>query len=147
MKKILVILIFLTSCGYQPLYSNKKFADFTFKDIELIGDIKINRQIVTTLNIEKNSENFQFNKIVLKNNKQIIETSKNSKGQADSYKMILSVNLIIENKENILNEKFFNETFAYKKLDNKFDLSQYEKEVEKNLITKITEQMIVHLNL
>ena len=141
MKKILVILIFLTSCGYQPLYSNKKFADFTFKDIELIGDIKINRQIVTTLNIEKNSENFQFNKIVLKNNKQIIETSKNS------YKMILSVNLIIENKENILNEKFFSETFAYKKLDNKFDLSQYEKEVEKNLITKITEQMIVHLNL
>mgnify|MGYP001263189999 FL=1 len=147
MKKILVILIFLTSCGYQPLYSNKKFADFTFKDIELIGDIKINRQIVTTLNIEKNSENFQFNKIVLKNNKQIIETSKNSKGQADSYKMILSVNLIIENKENILKEKFFSETFAYKKLDNNFDLSQYEKEVEKNLITKITEQMIVHLNL
>ena len=147
MKKFLVVLIFLTSCGYQPLYSNKKSANFTFKDIELIGDIKINRQIVTTLNIEKKSENFQFNKIVLKNNKQIIETSKNSKGQADSYKMILSVNLIIENKENILNEKFFSETFTYKNLDNKFDLSQYEKEVEKNLITKITEQIIVHLNL
>ncbi len=147
MKKILFILIFLTSCGYQPLYSNKKSADFTFKDIELVGDLKINRQIVTTLNFKNNTENFQFKKIILKNNKQVIETSKNSKGQADSYKMILSIDLIIEDKNNIINEKFFSETFSYKNLENRFDLSQYEKEIEKNLITKITEQMIVHLNL
>tara|TARA_X000000368_G_C22431053_1_gene450489 strand:- start:55 stop:498 length:444 start_codon:yes stop_codon:yes gene_type:complete len=147
MKKIFVILFFLTSCGYQPLYSNKTFADFTFKDIELIGDIKINRQILTTLNVKKSSENFQFRRIILDNNKQIIETSKNSKGQADSYKMVLSVNLTIESKNNILNEKFFSETFSYKNLSNKFDLSQYEKEVENNLIKKITEQLIVHLNL
>ena len=147
MKKIFVILFFLTSCGYQPLYSNKTFADFTFKDIELIGDIKINRQILTTLNIKKSSKNYQFIKIILDNNKQIIETSKNSKGQADSYKMVLNVNLTIESKNNILNEKFFSETFSYKNLSNKFDLSQYEKEVENNLIKKITEQLIVHLNL
>ena len=147
MKKIFVILFFLTSCGYQPLYSNKTFADFTFKDIELIGDIKINRQILTTLNVKKSSENFQFRRIILDNNKKIIETSKNSKGQADSYKMVLSVNLTIESKNNILNEKFFSETFSYKNLSNKFDLSQYEKEVENNLIKKITEQLIVHLNL
>ena len=147
MKKIFVILFFLTSCGYQPLYSNKTFADFTFKDIELIGDIKINRQILTTLNVKKSSENFQFRRIILDNNKQIIETSKNSKGQADSYKMVLNVNLTIESKNNILNEKFFSETFSYKNLSNKFDLSQYEKEVENNLIKKITEQLIVHLNL
>ena len=147
MKKIFVILFFLTSCGYQPLYSNKTFADFTFKDIELIGDIKINRQILTTLNVKKSSKNFQFRRIILDNNKQIIETSKNSKGQADSYKMVLNVNLTIESKNNILNEKFFSETFSYKNLSNKFDLSQYEKEVENNLIKKITEQLIVHLNL
>ena len=147
MKKIFLILIFLTSCGYQPLYSNKTFADFTFKDIELIGDIKINRQILTTLNVKKSSKNFQFRRIILDNNKQIIETSKNSKGQADSYKMVLNVNLTIESKNNILNEKFFSETFSYKNLSNKFDLSQYEKEVESNLIKKITEQLIVQLNL
>ena len=147
MKKIFVILFFLTSCGYQPLYSNKTFADFTFKDIELIGDIKINRQILTTLNVKKSSKNFQFRRIILDNNKQIIETSKNSKGQADSYKMVLNVNLTIESKNNILNEKFFSETFSYKNLSNKFDLSQYEKEVENNLIKKITEQLIVQLNL
>lgn len=147
MKKIFIILIFLTSCGYEPLYSKKNYKNFTFESIELIGDLKINRQITSILNIQKTTERSQFKKIVLKNNKKIVETSKNSKGQVDSYKMILDVFLKIENKNNIVEEKSFSQTFSYKTKSNKFDLSQYENEIENNLIKKITEQIIVRLNL
>ena len=37
MQKIfLIFIILLSSCGYQPLYSNKNAKEFTFKEIEFV---------------------------------------------------------------------------------------------------------------
>lgn len=147
MKKIFILIIFfLSSCGYQPLYTNKNSKDFIFAEITLVGDLKINKKIISSLNIKKNTENYKFEKIILTNKKEIIETSKNSKGQVDSYKMNLTIGLIIEDKNNVLTEKTLSDTFAYKNLDNKFDLSQYENQIENNLLNKITQELIFYLN-
>ena len=147
MKKIFILIIFfLSSCGYQPLYTNKNSKDFIFAEITLVGDLKINKKIISSLNIKKNTENYKFEKIILTNKKEIIETSKNSKGQVDSYKMNLTIGLIIEDKNNVLTEKTLSNTFAYKNLDNKFDLSQYENQIENNLLNKITQELIFYLN-
>lgn len=75
MKNFLLILIFLlTSCGYQPLYSNKNNKEFSFKEIEFLGDKNINRSLVSTI-IKKDSQNYLYEKIILKNEKTIIETA------------------------------------------------------------------------
>ena len=58
----------------------------------------------------------------------------------------LTIGLIIEDKNNILTEKTLSDTFAYKNLDNKFDLSQYENQIENNLLNKITQELIFYLN-
>jgi len=78
MKKILIIFFFLASCGYQPLYIQKE--QFSFKKINLIGDKRINRKIISSSTINKNTKNDSNNELILETNKNIITTSRNSKG-------------------------------------------------------------------
>ena len=148
MRNILIILIFfLYSCGYQPLYSKKNINEFSFKEIEYRGDKNINRNIISSTFIKKDTQNYLYEKIILENNKKIIETSKDSKGVPESYRMTIDLKIIIIDKEKIIKEKEFSEDFSYKNLDNKFDLSEYEVDVQNNLIKKITEELIIYLNL
>ena len=147
-KKILILLLFfLNSCGYQPLYSKKESFKLTAKELELIGDIKINKRIIDALSIETRDKGFQNNKIILENNKNIIETSKNQQGQPDSYKMIIDFKLAIIDIENNLNEKVISEEFSYKSKDNKFDLSEYEINLEQNLIDNIISKLFIFANI
>ena len=147
-KKILILLLFfLSNCGYQPLYSKKESFNLTAKKLELIGDIKIKKRIIDALSIEERDERFQNNKIILENNKSIVETSRNKQGQPDSYKMTLNFKLSIIDKNNNLNEKIINEEFSYKNKDNKFDLSEYEINLEQNLIDNIISKLSIFANI
>jgi len=148
MKKIFFILIlFLTSCGYTPLYENKVSNNYIFSQIETFGIKEINRRIISMLSFKKDPKNFNFTTLILKNNKNIIETSKDSKGKAESYKMIIEISIIIKKNDNIFKQITLSEEFSYKNLDNKFDLSQYEKNIENNILDKISEKIIIYLNL
>ena len=147
-NKILILLLFiLSNCGYQPLYSEKDNLKFTVKELELIGDSKINKRIINTLSIKVDSEEFRNNKIILENKKSIIETSKNKQGQPDSFKMIINFKLTIIDKTNNLTEKIITEEFSYKNKDNKFDLSEFEINLEDNLINNIINQISIFVNI
>ena len=143
---ILLTLLILTSCGYQPLYSKKEIKLLT-KELEVSGNVKINNKITSALSIEINENNFSNQKIIIESKKQIIESSKNSKGQPDLYKMIINLRLSKIDKSGFFSEKNFTEEFSYKNKDNKFNLSEYEIEVENNLINKIIEKLILYINI
>jgi len=148
MKKILILLFFvLSSCGYQPIYSVKGSNNFVFKSIELIGDKKINRLVLSIMDIKENKKEFSHEKIILKNDKKIIETSKDSKGKPDSFKMVLSLEMIIENNGKIIKKNEIIKEFGYKNLENKFNLSQYENDLENNLINEIVDELIILFSL
>ena len=146
-KLIILILFFLSSCGYQPLYSNKNSEIYTFSEMELLGNKEINRRIISAISIKEDKQNFKFQKIILKNEKRIIETSKDSKGQPNSFKMIVNLKFSIINNEKTLKEKIIEKEFSYKNLDNKFDLSEYEINVQNNLTDRIIDELVIYLNL
>ena len=144
---LFLLLLILTSCGYQPLYSKKETKILIVNELEQIGDTNINKRVASALsiNIDKNLQ--LTNKITLENKKKIIETSKNKKGQPDSFKMVIDFRFILSDNGSILNEKFISEEFSYKNKENKFDLSQYEMNIEQNLINKIIEKLIFYINI
>ena len=146
-KFLLIFLFFVYSCGYQPLYTNKNFNKLTFKEIVIQGDKDINRGIISSTFIEQDLKNFLYEKIIIKNNQYIVETSKDSKGVPESYRMTINLEIKIIDKANIIKEKEFSEEFSYKNLDNKFDLYEYEIDVRNKLIKKITEKLIIYLNI
>ena len=88
-----------------------------------------------------------LNKISIESKNDIIETSKNSKGQVTSYRTVINVNFKILNKDNeILSEKFLKKEFSYNSDENKFKFKEYQNKVEQNLVDKIVEDIIIDLN-
>ena len=145
MKKFLIIFFFITACGYQPLYLIKD--EIFFEKITLSGDKRINRKIVSTSAIKKSSEGNLNNEIILNTNKNIITTSRDSKGQPATFKSLIEVKFTIMKDGKISKEKTFRESFDYNNIENKYDLSTYQNDVENNLIDKIVEDLIIFINL
>tara|TARA_Y100000996_G_scaffold413144_1_gene400722 strand:+ start:1313 stop:1762 length:450 start_codon:yes stop_codon:yes gene_type:complete len=147
-KKILIVLIILTtSCGYQPIYLNKNIKNFEFNKIITEGDNNINKQIINSIGLKESIYDEKLNTLQIKSNYTIEETSKNSKGQVDTYRSRISIDIIIKKNKEIVKNKNFVETFLYNKKENKFELSNYQSDIKDNLINKILEEIILFLNM
>ena len=145
MKKNIIILILstfiITSCGYKSIYSSKNL-NFNIIEFEVTDKTKISRKIKSNLDSYKknNSKNFYYIKINSK--KEINIISKDSKGDPSNFVMNIISEITILNDEKIVKNKVFSESFNYKNSSNKFDLKQYEKNIEENLTDKIIENII-----
>ena len=147
MKKVLVLLVFLiTSCGYQPIYVGIDENETIFKKIILIGDKKINRRIISTIALKEDINHKTENEITFFSEKKINETSKDSKGKVLSYKMTINLNTKIKRNEDI-KERSYSKSFSYNNKDNKFDLNEYQNQIEKNIIDEIIRDLIIFIKL
>ena len=148
MKKFLLIFILLLyGCGYQPIYINKNLNNLEFNEILLVGEKDLNRIIVDSLSLKENKSNLLLNKIQVTTNTLVEETSKNSKGQVQTYRTIINVELLITNNQEIIKNKKFMEDFSYNSRDNKFELVEYQDEVRDDIIKKIIEEIVIYLNI
>jgi len=144
---ILLIFTFLfnVSCGFKPIYYKNDQLITKFNEIMLEGDDRINKQIIDNLNLEIDFSSRQT--VSLKTNYTIEETSKNSKGQVETYRSIINTVLTIKNETEIIETKNLSAETSYNNKDNKFELTKYQNEVKNNLINKISEEIILILNL
>ena len=148
MKKIiLVFLLILTSCGYQPLYkTDQNIKSLNISEVIYSGDQKINDVIYQKLPIVLVKNDESLNKLSLESKKEIKVTSKNSKGQALSYRTIIKVKILVLNSNgDILDQKIVQKNFSYNDDENKFKFKEYQDKIEKNLIDTIVEDVIIHL--
>ena len=96
---------------------------------------------------EEDDTDKSLNQLILNSYYEILETAKNSKGQVESYRSKIFVTLKIrDNKEIIKERDFFNE-FSFNTKKNKFDLIQYQKQIQYNLIKEIVRDINIFLNL
>ena len=148
MKKIFLIFIFLLSqCGYQPIFVNENINNMEFYKITHNGDAEINRKILGSLSFKENKLKNTLNSLLINSSFEVIETSKNSKGQVESYKSKIFLNLIISNKKRVITNKNFVKEFSYNVKKNKFELVRYQNEIKDNLIDKIIEDIILFISL
>ena len=148
MKKIFIFLIFLmTSCGYQPIYLNSDKQNFKFSKISFEGNDEISKKIVNTISFEEVQTNQSLNELVLKSSYNIIETAKNSKGRVESYRSKILVNLKIMNNNETIKERNFFEEFSYNTKKNKFDLIEYQKTIQNDLVSQVIRDINIYLNL
>ena len=146
MKKIFILLLLLTTCGYQPLY-NINDDKFFFKDLELFGDKKINRKIIASLEIKENQTEDATTTFIIESSKKITETSKDSRGQPETYRTNVVIKLTIKDFDKVVKTKTFEEDFSYDNRENKYDLLNYQNDIENNLVNKKIEDIILFINL
>ena len=145
-KSILLILLFfiLANCGFEPIYSSKK-SNFNIGEIKITSKNKFNSIIKNNLkNISNNESQNKFDLIINSEKKRIIST-KDTKGNPELLTMIISIEVQIVKDNVIKNKKSFSENFSYSNNSNKFSLAQYEKDIEKNLINKMIENINTYL--
>ena len=148
MKKFLLVFVFfLSQCGYQPIFLNKNLDNLEFYKITHKGDAEINRRVLRSLSFKEDKLKDTLNNLLINSSFEVIETSKNSKGQVESYKSKIILSLIISNKKEIITKKDFIKEFSYNVKDNKFELVRYQNEIKDNLIDKIIEDINLFLSI
>ena len=129
---IAFIIFFLASCGYKPILLNEK-NNFNIKKIEIAKATRLNTLIKNSLKSMSNEESEKEISLLIDSQKIRKVTSKDSKGNPQLLSMSLLANVKIYENSRMKSEKDFFESFSYSNESNKFNLSKYEKNIEKNL--------------
>ena len=147
LKKItlLLLLCFLWSCGYEPLYLKKNDLKQQINVITFNGDQKINKMIVSYLRIKEDKNSTSGYTLILKSSKKIDVISKDKAGNPSVYRSSIIVNLTLTDSDKIIKQKEFSSSFTYNNTSSKFDLLQYQKNIELNLTNEISEKIFIYL--
>ena len=143
-----LIFLFLSSCGYEAVYSvkNKMKYDFSISELNFIGDRDTNLKIKTELNnytLSKKDKNFILN---ISSTTEKIILAKDNSSDPTNFKIETSVDVSIFSN-NILKGSFiFLETFNYANNSNKLELKVYEKEIKNSLAKTIAQKLIFKLS-
>ena len=146
MKNIfLIIILFLNSCGFTPIYSSK---DSNYKIISFQKNVNNNltNYIEDTISMLSNSDAEEILKIKLNFSEDIIVILKDSKGDPKKNRLTINIDLkLFDLNDNLKSSQKFYESFEYSIDANKFNLKQYEKSIKQNLVEEITQQINIFL--
>ncbi len=146
--KYFLVFLFLYSCGYSPVYKLNQKSNFSLDIITYSGNKKIGREIEKNLEKLKNLETQNvFNANFVSSKIQEVVT-KDKKGDPSSFKLTIKVRLDLSSKTNskTFEKEFIKET-TFDSMDNKFELNQYENNIEKNMILQILQDINMFLNI
>ena len=151
MKKnllILLITIFLNSCGYTALYKDNdlKNLQLNFEIIDASGNSEINNYILTDLNKYQNASlaekiKIEINSIYLKSG-----VSNDKKGKTNLYNLVVKTtfNININEKDNTI---IIKEKVRINRLDDTFEQKNYEKKIKKDISKLIVDRFINRVSI
>ena len=149
-KKIFTFLLFLflSSCGYEAIYSKKNSKNYNFfiSKLNFAGDRDINLRMKERLNnftFNEKNKNFAL-KISNSSTKEIV--AKNTLGDAVTFKNTIATNIEVSMNGEFKNSFVIVESFTYNNNSNRFNLKRYEKEIKNNLAETITDKLILKLS-
>ena len=146
MKKFFIfLLLFISSCGYQPLYVND-IKNIEFSKITFSGEENIGKKIINSLSIKENTLNKNLDKLDVNITYNIEETSKNSLGQITTLRSTINVNFTTRNENKNVETRNFSKNFSYQNKENKFELINYQNNIKNNLITELIQDIRLYLN-
>jgi len=145
---ILLLLLLLSSCGYEAIYSKKNSVNYNFSVSELnfVGDRTVNLKIKEKLNNYAQAKKDKDFILRISSTSEKITLAKNTAGDSTSFKNLVSINV-----EVFMNNKFKSnfiilESFNYNSISNKFNLKKYEEEIKNNLAETASDKLIFKLS-
>ena len=145
---LLLFFLFLSSCGYDAVYSKKNSINYNFSidELNFIGDRDINLKMKERLNsYTLNKKNKDF-KIKISSTSAKTVAAKDTTGDATSFKNTVIINVEISTNDKLKNSFVMSESFNYNNNSDKFSLKKYEREIKNNLAETISEKLIFKLS-
>ena len=150
LKKIIIILLstlYLTSCGFTPIYS-KKNLDFQINNIQFEGDREIKAILLSNLSAYKTKKKDKYNyDLNIKSEKKIEIASKNIKGEATVYKININSTVEVFLDDKLLLTKHYNNSSIYSSEKKIIKMKEVESRNLSNLSSKLASEIILTLSL
>ena len=145
-KNILIIslVIFLSNCGFTPIYLNNKNINFSIEQVNYTGDRELNNFLKTILNQYKDEK--VDNKIFIETSsvykKNIL--SKNKAGEVSDYQIEAEVIFLIKpsNKKIKITEKKIMQS-----IDDKFEEARNERSIKQSFASSISKKLTSDLTI
>jgi outer membrane lipopolysaccharide assembly protein LptE/RlpB len=150
MKKLfflLCLLGFYSCTGYAPIFSTEN-SSFYIEKIINTNDDEITKKISKNLNNKKLKDDSKKNyTLKVSADKEIVVVSRDPSGDDLTYEIIINVvvDVFYNNEDKPINTLKFSSNFSYNNQKNKFNLNQYRKTIEENMIDKISQDIVVKL--
>ena len=145
---IFILLIFLSSCGYEAIHSKKNISNYNFSisKLNFDGDREVNLRIKTKLNIYNLAKKDRDYILNISSTSERVITAKDTSGNATSYKNIITITIEVLSDGEFKNSFVIVENFNYNNNSNNFDLKRYEREIKSNLSEIATDKLIFKLS-
>ena len=148
MKKyiyIILVPLFLLSCEYTPIYSNKNDYNFSIEKINFEGNSEINNLVEKKLiRFQNRNVNKKFIITTISSYKKISQ-SKNLTGKTTDY--LITIEIIFKIKKGNEQKTLINkEEFMIKSFSDKFEENKLKKIKKKDLVNSMVNELIIHLS-
>ena len=130
--------MFAQGCGYNPVYSSKNLS-FGIDKIQHDNN-KLNFQIARSLKSLSNENASNNIDLELTSKKQKRTISKNKSGDPQIFELMITIDIKIQEEQ-----KTFVTKQNYGNKENKFELNEYETQIEKQLINEIIDDILLYL--
>ena len=143
-KKIIIftLILFLSNCGFTPIYLDNTKGNFSIEQVNYEGDRELNNFLKLNLNRYKDVNN--DNKIFIEANSKYekIVLSRNETGKITSYQLIAEVEFLIKpnNKKIIVTEKKIMDS-----MDDNFEGNRYERSAKQGFASLVSSKLISEL--
>jgi hypothetical protein len=149
-KKIVIpiLLLFLSSCGYEAVHSKKKIANYNF----FISELTTNGNRDVNIKIREKLINYILNKqgkdLILKisSDAEKVVVAKDNAGDPTSFKYTVVIETEVMLEKKLVKGLKIMESFNYNNISNRFDLKRYEREIINTLTITATEKLIYKLS-
>ena len=136
----LFILVFIHGCGFKPIYSTNNL-NLKLNNIDFENN-KLNNQINRSLRSFSSPKGSKVYDINFETKKTKRAASKNSKGNTETYEIKINLKISVATEGKNFTKKLIKKV-KYNNNDNKYELKQYEIEIEKQIITELIEEIIL----
>jgi len=138
------LLIFITGCGYTPIYSNLNNKDINIQVEKVNGNKNINKLIVQKLSRYQSENSEKVYNVKINSDYEKLILTKNAAGNATNFRLSVKVQFITKINDNM--EEFkFTEKFDMKKGDTIFEEEKYENNIIDDMTNIIVQRFISQL--
>ena len=143
-KNIILIslILFLSHCGYTPIYLQNTDVNFSIEQVKYTGDREINNFFKTNLNQYKNEKAENKIYIEVKSVYEKIILSKDGTGAVTNYQLEAEVIFLIQPLNKVIK---INEKKIMKSMDDQFEEAKYERTIKQGFASSITNKLISKL--
>ena len=139
---LIILLLFLSGCGYSSIYKNQNSINFQMNIIEAKGDSQLNNLIKNQIKLYSipNSKNIYNLKVDTSFSKKVL--TKDSSGVITDYNLSVVFAVNFKNKTETFK---FDENINIKTQTDTFEQIIYEKNIKRNFASSIREKLVTSI--